>query len=129
MMKADDARKVFSLLKGVTSDALDHVTKQLADRADLAAEHADLGDLLAAWSRLSKKARKLFVGELMKSYALVVAGAAVTKAGLSFAGDHQKQLRKLILFIADVVQPGEKTKKKLKKKAKKAKKKLAAKLS
>ena len=114
-MKAADTRKILAILRSVTADSFDRVAVQLKD--------GDAAEFGAAWTKLSRDARELFVGELMKAYALVIAGSVITKAGVKFAGDHQKQLRKLILFIADVLQPDAKTKKKLKKKAKKLKKK------
>ena len=129
-MKATDARKVFSLLKGITADSFDRVAEQLADAADkLGDEYAGIADFAKSWGKLSKKARRLFVEELIKSHGLIIAGTVATKAGIKLAKENQKQLRNLLFFVADMIQPSDKTKKKIKKKAKKAAKKTKKKIA
>ena len=129
-MKAADIQKVLGAVQDTTADALDHMAHRFKDAAEkLGDDYTHLSEFAAAWSKLSKNARKLFVEQLLKSTGLVLASAAATKAGLSLAGKTQKKIRKVVLTAADMVDPagkvaGKKAKKLKDKVKKKAKKKL-----
>lgn len=127
-MKASELQKVLGFLHDTASDAFDHLASRLTATAEeLGEEFAELAEFAASWSKLKKASRKLFVEQLLKSSGLVIASSLATKAGLSAAGKTQKQLRKALLTIADVVEPaGKRTAKKIKK-IKKAGKKTAGK--
>ena len=124
-MKAADIQNVLVRVEQTAAEALDHMSSRFADAAEkLGDDYAHLADFSKGWAKLSKKGRKLFVEQLLKSTGLVLASAAATKAGLTVAGKTQKQIRKVILSAADVIEPvAKRSKKKLKKKLKDVKKK------
>ena len=119
-MKAADVQKVLAAIQDLAADSFDHMAARFADGVEkLGDEYAHLADFSASWNKLSKGARRLVVEQLLKSSGLVMAGTVATKAGLKVAGKTQKQIRNVILNVADLVEP---TGKKAKKKAKKLKK-------
>ena len=105
-MKAADIQKVLVRIEHTTAEALDHMASRFANAAEkLGDDYAHLADFSAGWAKLSKNGRKLFVEQFLKSTGLVLASAAATKAGLTVAGKTQKQLRKVILSAADMIEP------------------------
>lgn len=129
-MKGIELQKILETVGDVTADALDHLAKRFANRAEkFGDEYSHLAEFGAGWQKLSKKGRRLFAEQFLKSSALVIAGTLATKAALAAAGRKQKQVRAVVLTVADMIEPtakklGENAKKKTKKRARKAKKRL-----
>ena len=128
-MKTADIQKVLGAVQDTAAEALDHMAKRFTDAAEkFGDDYSHISDFSKSWSKLSKNARKLFVEQLLKSTGLVLASAAATKAGLHFAGKTQRKIRKVVLNVADMVEPAGKKAKKVKSKAKKLKDKAKKKL-
>ena len=126
VMRAADLQKVLETILDTATDAFDHMARRFTDAAEnLGDEYTHLAEFSAGWAKLSKKGRKVFVEQLLKSSGLVIASTLATKAGLKFADKQQKQIRNVVLMVADFVKPAaEKARKKVKKAGKRAKKKL-----
>jgi len=121
-MKASDFQNVLDTLHDAATESFDHMSRRFRDAAEKTGdEYEHLAEFSAGWSKLSKKGRKVFVEQLLKSIGLVIAGSLATKAGLKLAGKKQKLIRNVVLMAADYVTPAVE---KAKKKGKKAKKKL-----
>lgn len=124
-MRAADLQKVLETLHDTVADSFDHMAGRFEEGVEaLGEEYAHLAEFAAGWAKLSKTSRRRFVEQLLKSSALVLASVVATKVGLKIAANHQKQLRKILLGVADLIRPVRKATKKGKKAAWKAKKKL-----
>jgi hypothetical protein len=121
-MQVRDLQKVLGAIRDTVSATMDHLGDRLSDEAsELADDLAPLRDFAKGWKKMGKASRRAFVDQFLKSAGLVAASAAATKLGLDLAVKNQKQLRKVMLGVADLIGP-------LEVKAKKRKKKLARKL-
>lgn len=125
-MKAKDVQKVLSTIQETVTDSLDHMADRFSKGADkLGEEFEHLADFSGAWKKLPREARALFVEQFLRSSALVVAGNVAAKAGLKLAKNSQRDVRKLLLDVADFIEPmAKKSLKAGKAKAKKAKKRV-----
>lgn len=133
-MRAADLQKVLETLTDTLTDSFDHMAHRFAEGAEkLGDEYGHLADFSAAWKKLSRSGRRLFVEQLVKSSGLVIATSVATKAGLNLADKQQKKLRAAVLAVADLAAPAikkgkKKAKKAAEKSAEKTKKKLKKKL-
>jgi len=123
-MRASDLQKVLETLHDTMADSFDHLAGRFEEGVeDLGDEYEHLLEFASRWSKLSKSHRRRFVEQLLKSAGLVLASVVATKVGLNIASKHQKQLRKILLGVADLIGPvrlaTKKTEKGVKKKLKK----------
>jgi hypothetical protein len=132
-MRVADLQKLLETLHDTVADSFDHLAHRVTESAEkLGDDYAYLADFSAGWKKLSKKGRKLFVEQLLKSSGLVIATSVATRAGLNLADKQQKKVRNALLAVAALAQPAlkevEKKGKKGKKSAEKAAKKMKKKL-
>lgn len=125
-MKPSDVQKILGRIHDTVGDALDHMAHRFSDAAEtLGGDYAHLADFSASWGKLSKGSRAIFVEQFLKSAGLVIAGTLAARAGIKVAQRSQRDLRNMILNVADLIEPvAKKTAKGGKKKLKKAKKRV-----